>query len=613
MFEIDIEALQAEFDRIVASFGTPSDSFIEDTERWIEDNSIILQEINGGGGGLEKVFLTVTTFEDQNDGGDRNGLSLRDAILRAKADPSKEYVINLPAGVYELSIQGNEDSLFPSDNPNLPGEVDDIVARTGDLDVETRVTIVGVGSGSTTINGTALGDRIFDVREGGLLSLSGVTIEDGIAENALDENGSSGGGIRINTGASAIINNSIIKNNSTAINTDTDNNNGGGIANFGDTEIINSIISGNLSGDDAGGIYNEGTLNIRNSTIAGNFANAAAVEVIEAGGGGLYTFGGTVQILNSTISGNITGDAGGGILSQDATVSIINSTITNNSSQIGSGITVLGADNPLLLQNSIVAGNLDSSDIEGFFTENSSYNLIGDGNGIILDGFNNNIVGDIVNPLDPLLGDLQDNGGYTPTHLPLRGSPVINAGNNEIASSQVGNSDQRGYARIIGGTVDIGSTESGATPRSALNNPIYRFQNTEVPGTYLYVGEEERQSILNNYPKFEEEGFAFSVATQPGDGLIPIYRFQNTQIQGTYLYVGQDERQSILQSFPQFREEGLAFYAFGANANQADSLYRFQNDNLPGTYLFVGQNERQSILQNYSNFSEEGIAFEAAF
>lgn len=211
------------------------------------------------------------------------------------------------------------------------------------------------------------------------------------------------------------------------------------------------------------------------------------------------------------------------------------------------------------------------------------------------------------------MGDLQDNGGYTPTHLPLRGSPVINAGNNEIASSQVGNSDQRGYARIIGGTVDIGSTESGATPRSALNNPIYRFQNTEIPGTYLYVGEEERQSILNNYPKFEEEGFAFSVATQPGDGLIPIYRFQNTQIQGTYLYVGQEERQSILQSFPQFREEGLAFYAFGANANQADSLYRFQNDNLPGTYLFVGQNERQSILQNYSNFSEEGIAFEAAF
>lgn len=397
MLNIDIEAIRAEFDRIVASFGTSSDNFTRDTERWIRENSIILQEINGGSGGLERVFLTVTTFQDQNDGGDRNGLSLRDAILRAKADKSKEYVISLPAGIYELTIQGNEDSLFPSDNPNLPGVVDDIVARTGDLDIKTRVTIIGSGAGNTIINATVLGDRIFDVREGGLLSLTGVTVEEGIAENAVDENGSSGGGIRINQGGSAIIVNSIIKNNSTSVNNASDNPNGGGIANFGDAEIINTIISGNLSGDDAGGIYNQGTLNIRNSTIAGNFANAAAVEVIEAGGGGLYTLGGTVQIFNSTFSGNITGDAGGAILSENATVSIINSTITNNSSQIGSGITVIGADNPVLLQNSIVAGNLDSSDIEGFFTENSSYNLIGDGNGIILDGFNNNIVGDIIN------------------------------------------------------------------------------------------------------------------------------------------------------------------------------------------------------------------------
>ncbi len=611
MFEIDIDAIQAEFDRLVASFGTPSDTFTQDTQQWIQENSIILQEINGGTGGLEKVFLTVTTFEDQNDGGDRNGLSLRDAILRAKADPGKEYVINLPAGVYELSIQGNEDSLFPSDDPNLPGIVDDIVARTGDLDIQTRVTIIGAGARNTVINATALGDRIFDVREGGLFSLSGVTIEEGIAENAVDENGSSGGGIRINQGGSAIINNSIIKNNSTAINTNTDNNNGGGIANFGDTEIINSIISGNLSGDDAGGIYNEGTLNIRNSTIAGNFANAAAVEVIEAGGGGLYTLGGTVQILNSTFSGNITGDAGGAILSQDATVSIINTTITNNRSQIGSGITVLGADNPVLLQNSIVAGNLDSSDIEGLFTENSSYNLIGDGNGIILDGFNNNIVGDIINPLNPLLGNLQDNGGYTPTHLPLPESLAINAGNNEIAA-QVGNADQRGYARIIDGIVDIGSTESGATARSALNNPMYRFQNTEIAGTYLFVGEEEKQNIINNFPQFQEEGFAFSVATQPGDDLIPIYRFQNTQIQGTYLYVGETERQNMISNFPQFREEGLAFYAFGADSNQADDIYRFQNSNLPGTYLFVGESEKQNIRQNFPGFIEEGMAFEAA-
>ncbi len=612
MNPIDIEAIQAEFDRIVSTFGTSSGSFVSDG--FIDENSIILQEINGSGS-IEKVFLTVTTFDDQNDGGDRNGLSLRDAILRAKADPNKEYVIQLAAGVYNLTIQGNEDSLFPSDNPNLPGDVDDIVARTGDLDVQTRVRIVGAGAGQTILSASALGDRIFDVRDGGLLILDNITIEDGIANNTLDENGSSGGGIRINENGTAIINNSIIRNNSTAIN-GTDNNNGGGVANLGDTEITNSIISGNLSGDDAGGIYNTGTLNISSSTIAANFANAAAVEVIEAGGGGIYnTLGGTLQLINSTISGNITGDAGGGILAENATTVVINSTITENSAQIGSGITALGVNNPVLLQNSIVAGNEGTADIEGYFTPNSSFNVIGDGNGVILDGFNNNIVGDITSSIDPILGPLQNNGGLTPTHALLEGSPAINAGSNDIANGSELNLspltvDQRGLDRVINGVVDIGSYEFYQN-NPLLNTPIYRFQNTSLPGTYLFAGEEERQSIQQNNPNFVEEGFAFSVAVQPGDDLIPIYRFQNASVAGTYLYVGEGERQSIKQNNPNFIEEGLAFYVFGAESGQGQSFYRFQNTELPGTYLFVGAAERLNINQNFPSFTEEGIAFEA--
>jgi hypothetical protein len=42
-----------------------------------------------------------------------------------------------------------------------------------------------------------------------------------------------------------------------------------------------------------------------------------------------------------------------------------------------------------------------------------------------------------------------------------------------------------------------------------LNIPIYRFQNTDIPSTYLYVGEEERQSVMQNFPNFAEEGIAF--------------------------------------------------------------------------------------------------------
>lgn len=609
---INIEKTREKFDETVFAFGTETNSNINNSELGsfinqglTADNSFILEENNS----RETVILNVSTFADQNDGSSANGLSLRDAILRAKADPAKDYVIILQAGTYELFIQGNEDSLFPEDDQNLPGDVDDIVARTGDLDINTRVRIVGISPEATIINASNLGDRIFDVREGGYLSLENVSVEGGFA-NSSEEEGSSGGGIRIDTNGSALIYNSIIRDNETSIE-GTDNNNGGGIANFGYTELISSIVSGNLSGDDAGGIYNTGVIEIQYSTIAGNFANAAAVEVIEAGGGGIYnTLGGTLNISNSTISGNITGDAGGGILNENATAIVRNVTIANNTAQIGSGITSLGADNPLDLQNSIVADNNDSADIEGYFTQNSSFNLIGNGNGIILNDFNNNIVGDITNPLAPQLEPLADNGGLTPTHALRENSPAINAGSNEIAS-QVGASDQRGVRRILDGTVDIGSYEY--SENQLLDTPLYRLQNTEQAGTYLFVGYEERQQILLNYTNFTDEGFAFTVAVEPHDDLMAIYRFQNQDLPGTYLYVAEQERQSILANYNNFIEEGLAFYVYGADSNQGQDIYRFQNSNVPGTYLFVNQAERDLIRENYPNFIEEGIAWEAGF
>jgi subtilisin family serine protease len=143
-----------------------------------------------------------------------------------------------------------------------------------------------------------------------------------------------------------------------------------------------------------------------------------------------------------------------------------------------------------------------------------------------------------------------------------------------------------------------------------LDTSIYRFQNTSEAGTYVYVGEEERQSILQNNPNFVEEGFAFNVGIAPEDNLFPLYRFQNTSQPGTYLFVGEEERQNILANNPNFDEEGLAFYAYGAEAALGTPLYRFQNTSQPGTYLFVGEEERQNILANNPSFVEEGSAFE---
>ena len=150
-----------------------------------------------------------------------------------------------------------------------------------------------------------------------------------------------------------------------------------------------------------------------------------------------------------------------------------------------------------------------------------------------------------------------------------------------------------------------------ANDPNPLNTPIYRFQNRDIAGTYLFVGEQERQDILRNFPNFIEEGFAFNVAVEPGDNLIAMNRFQNSNVPGTYLYAGEEESRNIRQNFPNFSEEGLAFYVYGSDANVAADFYRFQNTSLLGTYLFVGEQERQSILSNFPNFAFEGAAFEA--
>jgi Tol biopolymer transport system component len=163
-------------------------------------------------------------------------------------------------------------------------------------------------------------------------------------------------------------------------------------------------------------------------------------------------------------------------------------------------------------------------------------------------------------------------------------------------------------ATISDGNAIVTISDNDANP---LNTPIYRFQNRNVPGTYLFVGEQERQSILSNFPNFVFEGQAFQVAVEPGDNLIALNRFQNSSVPGTYLYAGEQESRNIRQNFPNFIEEGVAFYVYGSDANLATDFYRFQNTSLPGTYLFVGDQERQSILSNFPNFAFEGAAFEA--
>lgn len=228
---------------------------------------------------------------------------------------------------------------------------------------------------------------------------------------------------------------------------------GGGIT--GDTAtVINSTVSDNTAGDSGGG-FSVGTAILAGSTVSGNTALAD--------GGGIDAT--TVNLVNSTISGNTAiSDQGGGILASALT--LLNVTITNNSAHTGGGVFLLtgGTSN---VRNTIIAGNVVDAtgtgpDVAGTFTS-GGHNLIGDGSGSIwnINGTTGDQIGNAANPIDPGLGPLANNGGPTLTHAMLPGSRAIDHGDNSNAPAI----DQRGVGRPRDGDgngsriVDIGAFE----------------------------------------------------------------------------------------------------------------------------------------------------------
>ena len=255
---------------------------------------------------------------------------------------------------------------------------------------------------------------------------------------------------------------------------------GGGISqrNFTLT-ITNSTLANNSSGRYGGAIDAWGTTVIlRNSTVSGNSAGRD--------GGAIENYDATVKLFNSTISGNSAGRLGGAIDNWGGTVESTNATIVMNradadgdGSGSGGGIYNYNPSSATLLNNTLLAGNLlgaaggDSpNDLTGEDVDPAgSHNLIGDAAtaGGLAHGAGGNIVGnagsgtiDIATVLDP---NLADNGGPTLTHALVAGSVALNAGDNGKAVDEDGNPlvyDQRGdgFARIYGGTVDIGALEA---------------------------------------------------------------------------------------------------------------------------------------------------------
>jgi hypothetical protein len=284
-----------------------------------------------------------------------------------------------------------------------------------------------------------------------------VTIENSIIRD------NSGPGVDNNSGTVTIVNSTLTGNHNPA---DQGSGYGGGISTYGGklpgyVSVSNSTISGNSAFYGGGGISGGFSgLTIINSTISGNTTGDPDYGY----GGGIAAS--SVMITNSTISGNSASYSGGGIASSGHAV-IANSTLSGNSASSGGGIYNAYQNSALEISNTILnAGPLGENIFNNGGTVTShGYNVSSDTGGGYLTA-----PGDQINT-DPLLGPLQDNGGPTPTHMLLPGSPAIDAGDPNFTPPP--SRDQRGpcFYRVFGRRIDVGSVETQPGPRCPTPKP----------------------------------------------------------------------------------------------------------------------------------------------
>lgn len=311
-----------------------------------------------------------------------------------------------------------------------------VVTSTGTL------TITGTGAQNLTVSGSGL-SRVF-ANFGSDTTISGLTITMG--------NG---------TGA-------------------TQTGFGGGIYNEETLTLDAVVITGNTSAAAAngGGIYNNGQSTPGVMTIS---ASTIDTNTGIAGGGGILNFLGTINITNSTISGNMvtTASGGGGGIVNIGTLTANSITVASNDavSSPGGGVVNGGTFNS---QNSIYADNTAGSDPDFSGTLTSlDHNLIEDPTGTTItplfepgprlnsrfDSKTPRLAANDITGVDPMLSPLADFGGPTRTHGLFGGSPAIDQGNSGALTT-----DQRGLSRPVdmagipnapgGNAADIGAFES---------------------------------------------------------------------------------------------------------------------------------------------------------
>jgi len=151
---------------------------------------------------------------------------------------------------------------------------------------------------------------------------------------------------------SLTLQNTIVSGGSAVDRINSDGNSGGAVYSYkGSVNLVNSRILGNTARSGGGGVFmNGGALALTNSTISGNSAT-------QRGGGVFVSAYGTATLTRSTISGNSTAWDGGGVfVSGGSTVTLNSSTLSRNTGNRGGGL-FAGYNASINLNNSNISRN----------------------------------------------------------------------------------------------------------------------------------------------------------------------------------------------------------------------------------------------------------------
>jgi len=544
----------------------------------------------------------VTKFNDTNDGTCDGDCSLREAVIGSNVCSGTQ-TIRLPAGLYDLSIAGTlEDAaatgdLDITDDAIIIGEgapfidangVDRVFEIHNGVTAEIHTMLIRGGEeqigagirnwGSLTMYGGVVAENtgvfpegIMGGSSGGGIFSNGTLILEGtqVRENSADMGGGimisgpgtlemsggspmihdniaheTGGGLAVGTGAEATLTGVDIWRNDAVYD-------GGGIFNGGLIELDQSVVHENTAGSVAGGV-----INYYGGHLVGR---ETRFEYNEAPQGGAIQTSGLVTLYESSITNNsATSGAGGGVYVDAAYpgLHLKNVTVSNNTaSAAGSGGGVHNDAGDIWLEWTTVAENgpLGIVNTAGSHIqiENSivAYNTSGNCTGVglgsggynIEDGTSCNFTDvDDMSSTDPLLGPLANNGGLTPTHALLAGSPAIDSATPDMCISN----DQRGVSRPQGPQCDRGAYEKDVLVPSIELTPITAvpLELGEVTGQICYPSEfippmtlyfENVGNNLVSQFDHSDGSDSYSVNLFPGTYVAYAYR-QGTNIGGSY-------------------------------------------------------------------------------